>query len=202
MKFAHPCKRNGRKILFKPAASLTRSAIGGTTMSEIFHHKNPFRLLQKNTLVLVIICFFAFGLLPSAMAADVGDRKAKFHLKHWPKRARFHLEEATIADIHHAIQTRQITVTELVHLYLQRIKAYNGVCVDQPEGILGPISTIPNAGQINALQTLNLRPETRKALGFDDRKARSMTDPMDNDPAMPDALEVAAYLDREFARTG
>jgi Asp-tRNA(Asn)/Glu-tRNA(Gln) amidotransferase A subunit family amidase len=67
---------------------------------------------------------------------------------------------------------------------------------------LGPITTIPNAGQINALQTLNLRPATRAEWGFDDRKARSMTDGADTDPAMPDALEVAAELDRKFAETG
>src|SRR5581483_2053887 len=83
-----------------------------------------------------------------------------------------------------------------------RIKAYNGPGVEEPEGILGPIKTIPHAKGINALITLNLRPATRKAMGFDDRKARSMTDAVDNDPNMPDALEVAAKLDAEFAKTG
>jgi len=115
---------------------------------------------------------------------------------------KFHLEEATIADIQSAILTGQLTSTELVKLYLARIKAYNGTCVKQPQGILGPIQTIPHAGQINALSTLNLRPATRKSLGFDDRKARSMTDSVDSDPKMPDALEVAARLDAEFKRTG
>jgi hypothetical protein len=114
---------------------------------------------------------------------------------------KFQVEEATIADIQHAIKTRQITTTELVHLYLDRIRAYNGVCVNEPLGILGPISTIPNAGQLNALMTLNLRPPTRIAMGFDDRKARSMTDLVDGDPNMPDALEVAAALDAEFEKT-
>ena len=47
--------------------------------------------------------------------------------------------------------------------------------------------------------TLNLRPAARKKWGFDDRKARSMTDAVDNDPNMPDALEVAAALDQQFA---
>ena len=37
-------------------------------------------------------------------------------------------------------------------MYLARIKAYNGTCVKEPEGILGRIETIPNAGQINALR--------------------------------------------------
>ncbi|HTE42478.1 MAG TPA: amidase [Steroidobacteraceae bacterium] len=115
---------------------------------------------------------------------------------------KFHLQEATIHDIQSAILAKEITSTELVNLYLKRIKAYNGTCVKQPEGILGPIETIPHAGQINALVTLNLRPATRKSWGFDDRKARSLTDATDSDAKMPDALEVAAAQDAVFARTG
>src|SRR5262245_58026004 len=92
----------------------------------------------------------------------------------------FHLQEATIAQIQQAIVNRQITTVNLVELYLKRIKAYNGTCVNEPQGIFGPITTIPHAGQINALSTLNLRPAVRKAWEFSDRKARSMTDLVDN----------------------
>ena len=106
--------------------------------------------------------------------------------------APFHLQEASIGDIQNAIVSGNLSSESLVELYLQRIKAYNGTCVSQPEGILGPIATIPHAGQINALSTLNLRPATRKAWGFDARKARSMPAVADDDPDMPDALEVAA----------
>src|SRR5262249_34209396 len=113
-----------------------------------------------------------------------------------------HLQEASIADIQRAIAAKQITSTGLVELQLKRIKAYNGTCVNEPKGILGPITTIPHAKQINALSTLNLRPATRKMWGFDDRKARSMTDLSDNDPKMPDALEVAAAQDQKFKQTG
>jgi Asp-tRNA(Asn)/Glu-tRNA(Gln) amidotransferase A subunit family amidase len=120
-----------------------------------------------------------------------------------PTRPReFHLEEASLADIQRALLSRQLTTERLVRLYLARIKAYNGTCVKQPEGLLGTIETIPHAGQLNALSTLNLRPATRIALGFDERKARSMTDSADNDPRMPDALEVAAAQDRQLASTG
>jgi Asp-tRNA(Asn)/Glu-tRNA(Gln) amidotransferase A subunit family amidase len=115
---------------------------------------------------------------------------------------RFEVVEATIAHIHDAIKSKQLTATDLVHMYLARIKAYNGVCVDEPDGVLGPISPIPNAGQVNALITLNLRPYARKEWGFDERKARSMTDRVDDAPNMPDALEVAAALDEQFERTG
>jgi Asp-tRNA(Asn)/Glu-tRNA(Gln) amidotransferase A subunit family amidase len=114
----------------------------------------------------------------------------------------FHIEEATITDIQSAILAKRVTTTEVVNLYLARIKAYNGQCVNMPEGLLGPMTTIPHAGQLNALGTLNLRPATRRAMGFDDHKARSMTDVKDDDPSIPDALEVAATQDREFTRTG
>jgi amidase len=114
----------------------------------------------------------------------------------------FHIEEATIADIQHAIETKQVTTVAVVQQYLARIKAFNGTCVNQPEGLLGRISTIPNAGQVNAFSTLNLRPAARKTWGFDDHHARSMTDLQDDDPHMPDALEVAAEEDKAFAATG
>ncbi|MBI4487637.1 MAG: amidase [Deltaproteobacteria bacterium] len=108
---------------------------------------------------------------------------------------RFRLQEATIADVHRAISTKQLTATQLVNLYLKRIEAYNGTCVqgavDPATGLqLGDIAPIPNAGQLNALITLNIRGK------------RSKTDPVDNDPKMPDALEVAKALDAQFARTG
>src|SRR5436309_14554989 len=116
--------------------------------------------------------------------------------------ASFRLEEATIGQVQQAIRSRQITTVALVEQYLQRIRAYNGTCVNEPDGILGVISTIPHARQINALSTLNLRPATRAKSGFDRRKARNLTDPKDDSPDMPDALEVAAAQDRAFARTG
>lgn len=52
---------------------------------------------------------------------------------------KFQIVEATIADIHKAIRSKQLTATQLVNMYLARIKAYNGTCVNEPEGILGPV---------------------------------------------------------------
>lgn len=129
-----------------------------------------------------------------AAAATIGAQQ-----KSAPK---FHLQEARVADIQRAILAKQITTQGLVELYLKRVKAYNGACVNEPSGILGPVTTIPHAGQINALSTLNLRPAARQTRGFDDRKARSMTDSVDNRADMPDALETAAAQDRQFQRTG
>jgi Asp-tRNA(Asn)/Glu-tRNA(Gln) amidotransferase A subunit family amidase len=108
---------------------------------------------------------------------------------------RFHLEEATIADVHRAIRGRQLTATQLVNHYFKRIEAYNGTCVkgdvDPNAGLmLAAIEPIENAGQLNAYITLNLRGR------------RSKTDTVDNDPKHPDALEVAKAQDAYFARTG
>jgi amidase len=118
--------------------------------------------------------------------------------------AKFRVEEATVEDIQAAILRGELTSTQVVQLYLTRIKAYNGTCVEQPDGVLGagPIKPIKDAHQLNALMTLNLRPAKREKLGFDGRKARSMTDPVDDAPAMPDALEMAAQQDVYYASTG
>jgi amidase len=114
----------------------------------------------------------------------------------WPfaAAAAFHLQEATIADIQRAILAKELTATELVGLYLKRIEAYNGQCVkgavDASGFVLGDIEPIEKAGKIGALMTVNIRGK------------RSKTDALDNDLAMPDAVEAARALDAEFARTG
>ena len=42
---------------------------------------------------------------------------------------KFRLEEARIEDIHRAIKSRQITCEKLVQAYINRIRAYDGMCV-------------------------------------------------------------------------
>jgi Asp-tRNA(Asn)/Glu-tRNA(Gln) amidotransferase A subunit family amidase len=116
--------------------------------------------------------------------------------------SKFPIEEATIDGIQSAILKGELTSTDVVKLYLTRIKAYDGPCVSQPDGILGPFTTIKNAGRINSLITVNLRPPARASYGFDARKGRSLTDTTDNNPDMPDALEVAAKQDAHFKATG
>src|SRR3984957_9541103 len=179
--------------------------------------------------------------------------------------SQFHLQEATIDDIQQAIRSGQITCAELVQLYINRAKAYNGV-VDQlvtkdgapiPPALgvvrAGPppkfptqtvaISTllpdfdqyagppiefgrmeptasdptvqqqygmtigIPNAGQLNALGTLNIRGE-RSVTCKGDRDRRPSDGPLPSgSPAVceefrkqPDALERAAELDAQYGR--
>jgi amidase len=139
------------------------------------------------------VCAAAVMLTLLAGASAVGQS---------PRTRSFNVHEATIADIQRSLQSRRVTTVGLVEQYLRRIKAYNGRCVNEPQGILGPITTIRNAGQINALVTLNLKPAARERWGFDARKARSLTDRVDAAADMPDALETAAAQDRAFARTG
>ncbi|MCL2428864.1 MAG: amidase family protein [Alphaproteobacteria bacterium] len=113
----------------------------------------------------------------------------------WPVAASaFHLQEATIGEIHRAILARELTATALVGLYLKRIDAYNGQCVkgDADAGglVLGAIEPVEHAGKLGALMTLNIRGR------------RSRTAAADSAPDMPDALDTARALDDEFARTG
>jgi amidase len=114
----------------------------------------------------------------------------------------FRVEEATLPQIQAALLARRITTAGLVEHYLERVRRFNGTCVKQPDGLLGKVETVPAAGQINALSTLNLRPATRQSWGFDARKARSLTDAADADVALPDALEVARQQDEQLRRTG
>jgi Asp-tRNA(Asn)/Glu-tRNA(Gln) amidotransferase A subunit family amidase len=132
---------------------------------------------------------------------------------------KFEIVEATIEDIHDAIKTNQVTCEQLIHQYIDRIKAYNGQCV-QPapdplgelpgytgplnDGFLAPSLSDPSrqlvyetiaptgAKQLNALITVNIRGERSVTCSGD----------CDNDPNKPDALERARQLDEEFAQTG
>src|SRR6478609_1870375 len=98
-------------------------------MTNYVHGRSQARRQNKSVAMLFAVPVLLIVMLASPMASA---------------QASFDVMEATIDDIQNAIRSRRITATELVNLYLQRIKAYNGVCVNQPQGILGPISTIPH----------------------------------------------------------
>src|SRR5438067_9042405 len=146
--------------------------------------------MQRGLRLVTVVLLLCAGV--DSPAGQTADRRA----------STFDIQEATIDRIQDAIRKKQITTRAVVEAYLRRIKAYNGTCVNEPQGILGPITTIAHAGQINALSTLNLRPAARAQWGFDARKARTLTNTADDGPGMPHALETAAQQDREFARTG
>ena len=42
--------------------------------------------------------------------------------------SRFQIEEATIDDIHDAIQRGETTCAQVVQAYVDRARAYNGIC--------------------------------------------------------------------------
>ena len=175
----------------------------------------------------------------------------------------FHLQEATIAGIHTAITTGQVSCRAIVEAYINRAKAYNGVCTSlvTADGAPIPASTgvvragapltfptqtvaastlfpdldkyvgppldfgrmestvsdptvrqqagmrvgIPNAGQVNALETLNIRGERSVTCkgAFD---AHPSTGPLPPGAPpeceafrqQPDALERAAELDARY----
>jgi Asp-tRNA(Asn)/Glu-tRNA(Gln) amidotransferase A subunit family amidase len=176
---------------------------------------------------------------------------------------RFHLIEATIGDVHRAIQERQITCARLVQAYINRATAYNGVAhqlvtkdgapIPATPGVVragvpltfptatvkastlfphldeytgppidlgrmeptvsdpsvqqqfGMIVGIPNAGQLAALSTLNIRGERSVTCKGDFDKAPAAGPLPAGAPAvcdefrqLPDALERAAELDARY----
>ena len=66
-------------------------------------------------LVLTLVIGIFFVLVPRPASAQ---------------RAKFQIEEATIETIQAAIVRGELTSTRVVQLYLNRVKAYNGTCVN------------------------------------------------------------------------
>jgi amidase len=177
----------------------------------------------------------------------------------------FHVEEATIADVHRAIQQGNTTCKAIVQSYIERARAYDGACVQlvtrdgasipavagmtrvgstvafptstTPIGSVlpkfeeyagppiefgrmettssdpavyqqyGMVTGIPNAGQVNALSTLNIRGERSVSCKAEcDAAPLSGTLPASCPKAcdafrkQPDALERAAQLDATYGR--
>src|SRR6202521_1636433 len=177
----------------------------------------------------------------------------------------FHLEEATIADLHEAIRAGKTTLVQVVQRYIDRARAYNGVAsllltedgAAVPEAVgtvrataplrfptetvkastilpdldkykgpplefgrmestasepsvqqqYGMITGKPNAGQLNALATLNIRGERSVTCRGDfDRHPFAGPLPPGAPPVceefrrLPDALERAAELDAAYGR--
>ena len=74
---------------------------------------------------------------------------------------KFHLEEATIEDIHDAIKGGEITCKGLVQAYMNRVKAYNGACTQlvTAEGALIPAAK----GAVRAGAPINFPTKTTAA---------------------------------------
>jgi Asp-tRNA(Asn)/Glu-tRNA(Gln) amidotransferase A subunit family amidase len=170
---------------------------------------------------------------------------------------RFHLIDATIADVHRAIRDGQITCRGLVQAYVNRARAYNGTAtrllteamapevfpnyaeykaaVDATASLppgdpkktppmefgrmeptasdpavqqqYGMIVGVPNAGQLRALNTINIRGERSVTCKGDFDRAPGAGPLAEGAPAvcnefrkLPDALERAAELDAKYGR--
>src|SRR5688572_9449931 len=68
----------------------------------------------------------AFAVLLLSLVAVSGDRA--HGQQGQPAPFQFHLMEATIPDVHRAIQEGQLTCRALVQAYINRARAYNGTC--------------------------------------------------------------------------
>jgi amidase len=182
-----------------------------------------------------------------------------------PDEMPFVLEEATIDELHEAIKSGQTSCVAVVQHYIERVRAYNGVCsalvtedgtpipevtgavragaplrfptetvkaatifpdLDKYKGPplefgrmeptasdpaaqqqYGMIAGLPNAGQLNALSTLNIRGERSVTCrGEFDRHPSEGPLPPGAPPVcehfrrLPDALERAAELDAAYGR--
>ena len=177
----------------------------------------------------------------------------------------FRLEEATIDELHQAIRDGRTTCATVVQLYIDRVRAYNGVCgmlvtedgepIPAAPGVIrgkapirfptqtvkasailpdldkykgpklefgrmeptasdpsvqqqfGMIVGIPNAGQVNALGTLNIRGERSVTCRGDFDRHPSLGPLPPGAPPVcemfrhqPDAMERAAELDAAYGR--
>jgi amidase len=74
------------------------------------------------------------------------------------QQAGFHLEEATIDDVHRAIRDGRITCKGLIQLYINRAKAYNGVSNALVTKVGAPIPPAP--GVVRAGSPLKFPTET------------------------------------------
>src|SRR5688572_26826795 len=75
-----------------------------------------------------------------------------------PATGQFQVEEATIADIHTAIKSGQATCKSVVQAYIDRAKAYNGVCTAliTPDGA----SIKPGKGYVRTGKALTFPTQT------------------------------------------
>src|SRR5882757_793392 len=75
----------------------------------------------------------------------------------------FQLEEATIAGLHTAIREGRTTVADVVHAYLARVRAYNGVAsvlVTPDGGAVAEAKGVVRAGEALRFPTQTVKAST------------------------------------------
>jgi amidase len=235
-----------------------------TTMPYQSTSKSPHCSLRRLLTGLLLAGVAALLLSTGLAASQAAERKPQAPSPRGSTRP-FRLVEATIADVHRAIQRGDTSCKAIVQTYIDRAKAYNGACtqlvtrdgasVTAPAGAVragsatsfpssttavgsvlpnfdeyagppidfgrleptrsdptvhqqyGMVVGIRNAGQINALSTLNIRGERSVSCkaACDDPPASgplpaSCPKACDDFRRQPDALEYAAALDAKYGR--
>lgn len=92
----------------------------------------------------------AFVVLLLSLVAVSGDRVAGQQAQ--PQPFQFHLMEATIPDVHRAIQEGQLTCRAFVQAYINRARAYNGTCNQLVTEDMAP-KYLPNYSEYKAAVT-------------------------------------------------
>jgi Asp-tRNA(Asn)/Glu-tRNA(Gln) amidotransferase A subunit family amidase len=214
-----------------------------------------------NRMPLTLVLWSAITITVALTMTVAGCTRQEAAVKVAP--GKFKVEEATITSIQEAIKSGQTTCKGVVQAYIDRAKAYNGVCtalvtadgadiapamgyvragaplvfptktvkastvfpdLDKYKGLpldygrmeptisdpsvvaqIGTRVGMPNAGQVNALETLNIRGERSVTCkGKFDAHPSSGPLPPDAPPGceafrqQPDALERAAELDAKY----
>jgi amidase len=252
-------------------------------MIKMFRRGNPFQKPNERRRSLFVAAFLLSSMLmlssvtlalpitavaqnapPTAVGTSAADDTGKaLTMEDNNNDKKFELVEATIEDIHEAIKAGEVTCSGLVQQYIDRAKAYNGVCnqlvtadgapIPPAPGVVragspiefptetvpvssvlpdfdqyvgtpinfgrmeptisdpsvqqqyGMIVGIPNAGQLNALETINIRGE-RSVTCKGEYDAHPSSGPLpEGAPEVceefrqqPDALERAAELDAQY----
>ena len=220
--------------------------------------------MVKRFVVAVVVAGMGAGFAPALLLAGAQTAPREGTAR-GAGAAGFQVEEATIGDLHRAIQDGRTTCAAVVRAYVERARAYNGSCTRQVTSHGAPVTPRPgtvragvplsfpaetlaiadilpalnrysglpieygrleptrsdpdvhqqygmvvgieDAGQINALNTLNLRGERSVTCkGAFDAHPSTGPLPAGAPPAceafrqQPDALERAAELDAQYGR--
>jgi amidase len=123
---------------------------------------------------------FVFGFAASVLAINLGFGPSSiFAQVSRPSPAskasapwKFRLEEARIEDIHRAIKSGQITCAKLVQAYINRIRAYDGMCVApvNPNDASDPQNFFPDVAKYTGTP---LQPGAMKATISDPAKLQT-----------------------------
>ena len=126
--------------------------------------RNSYQVLRSGriNLLLLALPFVLAIVMPTAGLAQTGSA-AQNAPSPAAGASRFHLEEATIDDVHRAIKDGEITCHGLIEAYFARAKAYNGVTNELVTA--GGADVPPVLGTVRAGSPMKFPTQTIKASG-------------------------------------